>query len=70
MILNPNQTYHRKKGILYDESGTEILKFTDITTDAENLTGDLVENMNNYIRCYPDRVEIIEQKTNVQLNLF
>lgn len=69
-MLIPAQTYHRKKGILYDESGTEILKFTDITKDADNLTGDLVINMNNYIRHYPDRVEIIEQKTNVQLNLF
>lgn len=69
-MLNPSQTYHRKKGILYDESGTQILKFTDIKTDVSNLTGDLVENMNNYINRYPDRIEIITIKENVQLNLF
>jgi len=70
-MLNPKQTYHRKKGILYDEFGTKILKFTDITTDADNLTGDLVVNINNYISRYPDRIEIIEEKKeNVQLNLF
>lgn len=69
-MLNPNQTYHRKKQILYDESGNQILKFKDNAADAENLTGKLVENMNNYIRCYPDRIEILEKKENVQLNLF
>lgn len=71
-MLNSSQTYHRKKQILYDESGNQILKFKDITSDAENLTGRLVENMNNFIRCYPDKVEIINEKkqTNVQLNLF
>ena len=69
-MLNPKKTYHRKKGILYDESGTQILKFAEATNDSNNLTGDLVKNMNNYIRCYPNRVEIIENKKDVQLNLF
>lgn len=67
-MLNPSKTYHRKKSIIYDESGNQILKFTDFTNDATGLTGNLVENMNNYIRCYSERVEII--KENVQLNLF
>ncbi len=69
-MLNPNQTYHRKKQILYDESGNQIVKFIGITTDADNLTGDLVDNMNKYIECYPDRIEVLEKKENVQLNLF
>lgn len=69
-MLNPSQTYHRRKGIIYDESGTQILKFTEITNDSNNLTGDLVKNMNNYIHCYPNRIEIIQNKKYVQLNLF
>lgn len=36
-------------------------------TDRNGFTGDLIANMNNYIKCYPERVEI---KNNVQLNLF
>lgn len=70
MTLKPWQHYNRKNQILYDESGTEILKFLDKTPDRNNLTGDLIVNMNNYIRCYPERIEIIEPKKNVQLNLF
>lgn len=71
-MLNPHKIYHRKKDILYDESGTAILKFIGSTNNAENLTGDLVENMNNYIRCYPERVEVFESKkqTSVQIDLF
>jgi hypothetical protein len=66
-MLNPNKTYHRKKQILYDEDGTPILKFRDKMPDSNGFTGDLIANMNNYIKCYPERVEI---KNNVQLNLF
>lgn len=66
-MLNPNKTYHRKKQILYDESGNQILKFLDKMPDRTGFTGDLIANMNNYIKCYPERVEI---KNNVQLNLF
>lgn len=71
-ILNPNQTYYRKNHILYDENGNAIIKFEQKTADVSGLTGKLVENMNNYIRCYPERVEILEQKpkSDVQLNLF
>lgn len=72
-MLNPSQTYHRKKQILYDESGNQILKFKENAADVENLTGDLVENMNRFIKLYPERVEIIikeEKQNNVQLNLF
>lgn len=71
-MLNPEQTYYRKNHIIYDESGNAILKCDEKTADATGLTGQLVVNMNNYIRYYPDRVEILEQKpqTNVQLNLF
>ena len=71
-MLDVNKIYHRKKDILYDESGAAIVKFIGNTNNAENLTGNLVENMNNYIRCYPERVEVIESKkeTNVQINLF
>lgn len=71
-MLNPEKVYHRKKDILYDESGAAIVKFIGNTNNAENLTGDLVENMNNYIRCYPERVEVIESKkeANIQINLF
>lgn len=69
-MLNSTQTYHRKKQILYDESGNQIVKFIGITADADNLIGDLVDNMNKYIECYPDRIEVLEKKENVQLNLF
>lgn len=72
-MLNPLQTYHRKKDILYNESGEAVLKFLENkTADVSGLTGKLVENMNNYIRCYPERVEVIESKkqTNVQIDLF
>lgn len=72
-MLNPEKVYHRKKDILYDESGEAVLKFIENkTADVDGLTGNLVENMNNYIRCYPDRVEVIESKkqTNVQIDLF
>lgn len=69
-MLNPTQTYHRKKQILYDESGNQILKFLDNAADTTGLTGKLVKNMNRFIECYPDRVEIIKQETNNQLNLF
>lgn len=71
-MLNPEQVYHRKKDILYDESGTAILKFIGNTNNAENLTGNLVENMNKYIMCYPERIEVIESKkqNNVQIDLF
>lgn len=66
-MLNPNKTYHRKKQILYDESGNQILKFLDKMPDRNGFTGDLIAKMNNYIKCYPERVEI---KNNVQLNSF
>lgn len=69
-MLKPSKTYHRKYQILYHESGIEILKFLDKTPDRNDLTRDLIVNMNNYIRCYPERIEIIEPKKNVQLNLF
>lgn len=69
-MLNPSKNYHRQNQILYGESGTEIIKFLDKTPDRNDLTGDLIVNMNNYIRCYPERIEIIEPKNNVQLNLF
>lgn len=71
-MLNPEKVYHRKKDILYDESGAAIVKFIGNTNNAEKLTGNLVENMNNYIRCYPERVEVIESKkgTNAQIYLF
>lgn len=66
-MLNPSQTYHRKKQILYDESGNDILKFKDIEKDIENISGESLNNLNRYIKLYPERVEI---KNNVQLNLF
>lgn len=66
-MLNPSKTYNRKKQILYDEYGNPILKFRDKMPDRNGFTGDLIANMNNYIKCYPERVEI---KNNVQLNLF
>jgi hypothetical protein len=71
-MLNPEQIYHRKKDVLYNESGAAVLKFIGDTNNAENLTGNLVENMNNYIRCYPERVEVIEIKkqTSIQIDLF
>jgi len=71
-MLNPEQTYHRKKNILYNEDGNQILKFLDIGLDGENFTGQLVININNYIRVYPERIEVIESKkqTNVQIDLF
>lgn len=70
VLLNPSQKYKRKNNIIYDESGNQVLKFTQNTNDHDYVTGQLVENMNKYIRCYPDRVEIITIKENVQLNLF
>lgn len=70
-ILNPEETYHRKNHILYDSQGNKIVQFDQKSADADNLTGDLVVNMNTYIKCYPERVEIFDQKKeNVQLNLF
>lgn len=70
-MLNPNKTYHRKNQILYDESGAQILKFLDKMPDGNNFSGDLILNMNNYIKRYPERIEILEtKKENVQLNLF
>ncbi|APZ82923.1 hypothetical protein [Flavobacterium phage FL-1] len=69
-MLDLKETYHRKKDILYDSKNNPIIKFEQHTADCENLTGNLVHNMNNYIRCYPDRVEILEKKENGQLNLF
>lgn len=66
-MLNQNKNYHRKKQILYDQDGNPILKFLDKMPDRNGFTGDLIVNMNNYIKCYPERVEI---KNNVQLNLF
>ena len=68
-MLNPNKTYHRKKQILYDEDGNQILKFKDTMPDGSGFTGDLVINMNKYISRYPERIEVLE-KENVQLNLF
>lgn len=70
-MLNPEETYHRKKDILYDSQGVEVLKFLEHTVDSADLTGDLVNNMNMFIKCYPERVEFLDQKKeNVQLNLF
>lgn len=70
-MLNPSQKYKRKNNIIYDELGNQVLKFKQNTNDHDFVTGQRVENMNNYIRCYPDRVEILEvKKENVQLNLF
>lgn len=68
-MLDITQTYHRKNQILYDSDNNEILKFRDKMPDGKDFSGKLVENMNNYIRCYPERIEKIEKK-NVQLNLF
>ena len=69
-MLDFNKTYYRKNQILYDEENNEILKFRDKMPDGKDFAGKLVENMNNYIRCYPERIEKIEPKKNVQLNLF
>lgn len=70
-FLNPSQKYKRKNNIIYDELGNQVLKFKQNTNDHDFVTGQFVENMNTYIRCYPDRVEILEvKKENVQLNLF
>jgi len=68
-MLNPNKTYHRKKQILHDEDGNQILKFKDNMPDGSDYTADLVINMNKYILRYPERIEVLE-KENVQLNLF
>lgn len=71
MILNPKETYYRNKNILYDSKNNAVIEFQQKTADTENLTGILVENMNTYIRCYPERVEILKQKENpIEINLF
>lgn len=69
-MLNPDQTYYRKKQILYDLQGNQVLKFVDKMPDMENTTGDLVENMNKYINRYPERIEIITNPIKEQLTLF
>lgn len=66
-MLKPSKTYHRKKQILYDESGNKILKFKDIEKDIKNISGESLNNLNRFIKLYPERIEI---KNNVQLNLF
>ncbi len=67
-MLNPEEIYSRKKEILYDSKGNAIVKFIGSTSDAKDLTGTLVENMNRYITTYPDRIEVLESKN--QLTLF
>lgn len=71
-MLDPDQNYIRKSQVLYDSSGKSILKFIEKTPDRNDLTGELVKNMNSFIKCYPERVEIFKQEENlnVQLNLF
>lgn len=69
-MLNSEQTYYRKNQILYDESGNQVLKFIDKMPDGENFIGDLIENMNKYIKCYPERIEIITNPIKEQLTLF
>ena len=66
-MLDPKEIYSRKNKVLYDSLGNEVLKFTEHTVDTSNLTGDLVDNMNKFISCYPNRIEIIEKQ---QLTLF
>lgn len=70
-MLNPEETYYRKKSTLYDSKNIPILIFKHETGNMENLTGDLVENMNTYIRKFPDRIHVIENKNlDEQLTLF
>lgn len=69
-MLNPLQTYYRKKQILYDLEVNQVLKFVDKMPDMGNTTGDLVENMNKYIERYPERIEIITNPIKEQLTLF
>ncbi len=69
-MLNPLQTYYRKKQILYDLQGNQVLKFVDKMPDMGNTTGDLVKNMNKYIERYPERIEIITNPIKEQLTLF
>lgn len=69
-MLNPSETYHRKKQILYDSKNNQILTFRDKMPDGENFTGNLVENINNYIKKFPERIQVVEQETNNQLTLF
>lgn len=70
-MLNPEETYHRKKQILYDSKNKKILTFIDKMPDAGNFTGELIINMNNYIKRYPERVDIFNMENlKTQLTLF
>lgn len=70
-MLNPSETYSRKKNILYDAQGIKILKFLTDTVDRENISGDLVVNLNDYIKTFPERVEIVNtESSETQLTLF
>lgn len=72
MMLDPTENYTRKNQILYDSLGRKVLKFKESTPDRNDLTGELIENINMFIKCYPERVEFIEtkQEANIQLDLF
>lgn len=70
-VLNPQEIYNRKNKVLYNSTGNQILKFIDKTPDLENITGIFIENINNYIKAYPDRVEIFSNEiSDPQLKLF
>lgn len=70
-MLDPEETYHRKNQILYDSKNKKILTFIDKMPDAGNFTGELIINMNNYIKRYPERVEIFKfESSDSQLTLF
>lgn len=70
-MLNPEEIYYRKKNILYNSKNKAVVKFSESSADVGNLTGNLVENMNNYIRCYPERIEIFSMESSeTQLTLF
>jgi len=70
-MLDSNKIYHHKNQIIYDCQGNTIVKIKDRFPDLENISGNHITNINNYIKKFPDRVEIVNMKRQeIQLTLF
>lgn len=73
-MLDPTKTYSRKSSIVYDESGTPVLKFNSYLPDFDKLSVDGIKYMNRYFEASPDKFEVYTQEAkeedNQQLQLF
>lgn len=67
-MLDPTKTYSRKSSIVYDETGTPVLKFNSYLPDFNKLSVDGIKYMNRYFEASPEKFEVLQKEDNSQEN--